>query len=146
MWNVICYPHTHVHMTLDLCYCVLAFVLAFCTSNAKPRIFNLQLKYHIALSCVQRCGMSLLFSPDSKLDRRDKLPIINEVCNYVHVCVYSLTLGAHAQRGLRYLVSVSVCLCVCVRYQFFCHHALQCAQQDIPSASAGHEILNLAFS
>ena len=26
----------------------------------------------------------------------------------------SLTLGAHAQRGLRYLVCVSVCLCVCV--------------------------------
>ena len=25
-----------------------------------------------------------------------------------------LTLGAHAQRGLRYLVCVSVCLCVCV--------------------------------
>ena len=26
----------------------------------------------------------------------------------------SLTLGAHAQRGLRYLVCVSVCVCVCV--------------------------------
>ena len=25
-----------------------------------------------------------------------------------------LTLGAHAQRGLRYLVCVSVCVCVCV--------------------------------
>ena len=49
----------------------------------------------------------------------------------------SLTLGAHAQRGLRYLVSVSVSVCVC--YQFFCHHTLQCAQKDIPSASAGHK-------
>ena len=27
---------------------------------------------------------------------------------------YVLTLGAHAQRGLRYLLCVSVCLCVCV--------------------------------
>ena len=26
-----------------------------------------------------------------------------------------LTLGTHAQRGLRYLVCVSVCVCVCVR-------------------------------
>jgi len=26
----------------------------------------------------------------------------------------SLTLGAHAQRGLLYLVCVSVCVCVCV--------------------------------
>ena len=26
----------------------------------------------------------------------------------------SLTLGAHAQRGLRYLLCVSVCLCVCL--------------------------------
>ena len=40
-----------------------------------------------------------------------------------------LTLGVHAQRGLR--------LCVC--YQFFCHRTLQCAQQGIPSASAGHK-------
>ena len=28
-------------------------------------------------------------------------------------------------------------LCVC--YHFFCHRALQCTQQDIPSASVGHE-------
>ena len=45
--------------------------------------------------------------------------------------VYLLTLGAHAQRGLRYLVCVSVT-------RFFAHHALQCAQQDIPTALAGH--------
>ena len=51
-----------------------------------------------------------------------------------------LTLGAHVQRGLQYLVSVSVA-------SFFCYRALQCAQQDIPSASAGHEQgFNLAFS
>ena len=31
---------------------------------------------------------------------------------------FSLTLGAHAQRGLRYLVCVSVCVCVCV-YAYF---------------------------
>ena len=29
--------------------------------------------------------------------------------------VGSLTLGAHAQRGLQYLVCVSVCVCVCLR-------------------------------
>ena len=35
----------------------------------------------------------------------------------------------------------SVCLCVCVSvcYHVFCHGAQQCAQQDIPAASAGHE-------
>ena len=48
-----------------------------------------------------------------------------------------LTLGAHAQRGLQCLVCVSVCLCVC--YHVFCHRAQQCAQQDIPADSAGHE-------
>ena len=35
--------------------------------------------------------------------------------------------------GLQYLVCVSVC------YHVFCHRAQQCAQQDIPAASAGHE-------
>ena len=30
------------------------------------------------------------------------------------VVLLLLTLGAHAQRGLRYLVCVSVCLCVCL--------------------------------
>ena len=53
-------------------------------------------------------------------------------CNWA-----SLTLGAHAQRGLQYLVCVSVCVSVC--YHVFCHRAQQCVQQDIPAASAGHE-------
>ena len=48
-----------------------------------------------------------------------------------------LTLGAHAQRGLQYLVCVSVCVSVC--YHVFCHRAQQCAQENIPAASAGHE-------
>ena len=30
-------------------------------------------------------------------------------------------------------------LCVCLSYHVFCHRAQQCAQQDIPAASAGHE-------
>ena len=34
-------------------------------------------------------------------------------------------------------VCLSVCLSVC--YHVFCHRAQQCAQQDIPAASAGHE-------
>ena len=34
-------------------------------------------------------------------------------------------------------VCVSVCLSVC--YHVFCHRAQQCAQHDIPAASAGHE-------
>ena len=43
------------------------------------------------------------------------------VCVLVSVCVLCvtckcvlLTLGAHAQRGLQYLLSVSVCLSVCL--------------------------------
>ena len=31
------------------------------------------------------------------------------------------------------------CVCVSVCYHVFCHRAQQCAQQDIPAASAGHE-------
>ena len=32
--------------------------------------------------------------------------------------MYLLTLGAHAQRGLRYLVRVCVCVCVCLSAPF----------------------------
>ena len=35
---------------------------------------------------------------------------------YKSKAITSLTLGAHAQRGLRYLVCVSVCVSVCVCY------------------------------
>ena len=31
-----------------------------------------------------------------------------------YIAITSLTLGAHAQRGLQYLVCVSVCVSVCV--------------------------------
>ena len=44
-----------------------------------------------------------------------------------------LTLGAHAQRGLQYLVCVSVCLCVCVCVSVTQHltfHVIICATND----------------
>ena len=53
---------------------------------------------------------------------------------------FSLTLGAHAQRGLQYLVchSVrpSVCLSVC--YHVFCHYAQQGGEKAIPTGSVPH--------
>ena len=33
---------------------------------------------------------------------------------HTHARMHSLTLGAHAQRGLQYLLCVSVCVCVCL--------------------------------
>ena len=52
----------------------------------------------------------------------------------------SLTLGAHAQRGLRYLVCHSVCLSVClsVCYHVFCHYAQHGGQKAIPTGSVPH--------
>ena len=56
----------------------------------------------------------------------------------------SLTLGAHAQRGLQYLVCHSVCLSVCpsvrlsVCYHVFCHYAQQGGQKAIPTGSVPH--------
>ena len=41
-----------------------------------------------------------------------------------------LTLGAHAQRGLHYLVCLSVC------YHVFCHHAQQTGKIATPAGSA----------
>ena len=38
-------------------------------------------------------------------------------------CMHLLTLGAHAQQGLQYLVCVSVCLSVCLR--LFSHYRLR---------------------
>ena len=51
-----------------------------------------------------------------------------------------LTLGAHAQRGLRYLVcpSLSVCLSVC--YRVFCHHAQQASKIATSTGSALHRL------
>ena len=47
-----------------------------------------------------------------------------------------LTLGAHAQRGLQYLVCKSVRLSV--RYPLFCHYAQQGGQKAIPTGSVPH--------
>ena len=47
-----------------------------------------------------------------------------------------LTLGAHAQRGLQYLVCHSVCLSVC--YHVFCHYVQQGGQKAIPTGSVPH--------
>ena len=51
-------------------------------------------------------------------------------------CTCLLTLGAHAQRGLQYLVCKSVRLSVC--YHVFCHHAQQGGQKAIPMVSVPH--------
>ena len=54
-----------------------------------------------------------------------------QTCTYIfnprHACAARVTV-------------LGQCVCVCVCYQFFFHHALQSAQQDIPSASVlwGH--------
>jgi len=47
---------------------------------------------------------------------------------------YSLTLGAHAQRGLLYLVCVSVCVCVCLH--LFSPYSDQAGSSAIPTALA----------
>ena len=49
-----------------------------------------------------------------------------------------LTLGAHAQRGLLYLVCVSVCVCVCVCVclHLFSHYRDQAGSSAIPTALA----------
>ena len=51
-----------------------------------------------------------------------------------------LTLGAHAQRGLQYLVCKSVCPSVrrSVCYHVFCHYAQQGGQKAIPMGSVPH--------
>jgi len=48
----------------------------------------------------------------------------------------SLTLGAHAQRGLLYLVCVSVCVsvCVCVCLHLFSPYRDQAGSSAIPTA------------
>ena len=49
-----------------------------------------------------------------------------------------LTLGAHAQRGLQYLVCVSVCVCVCVSVtQHLTFHAIIRATNDTNLLSGG---------
>ena len=57
-----------------------------------------------------------------------------------HCSCVLLTLGAHAQRGLQYLVCHSVCpsirLSVC--YHVFCHYAQQGGQKAIPTGSVPH--------
>ena len=40
---------------------------------------------------------------------------------------------------MRRVTVLGLCVCVSVCYHVFCHCAQQCAQQDIPAASAGHE-------
>ena len=54
--------------------------------------------------------------------------------------LHSLTLGAHAQRGLQYLVCHSVCpsVCLSVCYHVFCHYAQQGGQKAIPTGSVPH--------
>ena len=54
----------------------------------------------------------------------------------VPLCSAFLTLGAHAQRGLQYLVRVSVCLSVC--YHVFCRYAQRDGQKAIPTGSVPH--------
>ena len=48
------------------------------------------------------------------------------------ICSGSLTLGAHAQRGLSLSVRRSVC------YHVFCHYAQQGGQKAIPTGSVPH--------
>ena len=49
-----------------------------------------------------------------------------------------LTLGAHAQRGLRYFVCVSVCVCVCVSVtQHLTFHMIIHATNDTNLLSGG---------
>ena len=55
---------------------------------------------------------------------------------YTYSYCTSLTLGAHAQRGLQYLVCHSVRLSVC--YHVFCHYAQQGGQKAIPTGSVPH--------
>ena len=61
--------------------------------------------------------------------------------SYKNMCVLLywpklLTLGAHAQRGLRYLVCVCVWVCcVCVCWHLFSHYAQQGGQKATPTAT-----------
>ena len=56
------------------------------------------------------------------------------------VLVYLLTIAAHAQRGLRYLVCHSVCpsVCLSVCYHVFSRYAQQDGQKAIPTGSVPH--------
>ena len=58
------------------------------------------------------------------------IPIFHIIINPRRACAARVTV-------LGLCVCVSVCLSVC--YHVFCHRARQCAQQDIPATSAGHE-------
>ena len=51
-------------------------------------------------------------------------------------CKCLLTLGAHAQRGLRYLVYPSVCVCVCLSLAIFALEAMKRYRSDTKSISA----------
>ena len=48
-----------------------------------------------------------------------------------------LTLGAHAQRGLLYLVCLSVCLSVCLM-PYFSDTVNLCVEMKVPLASVQH--------
>ena len=56
---------------------------------------------------------------------------------YLHTCQlqYLLTLGAHAQRGLQYLVCVSVRVCVCYSTSHFLKN-LRCEARAFPVGMA----------
>ena len=61
----------------------------------------------------------------------------NDLTEILSIYFFSLTLGAHAQRGLRYLVSVSVCVSVTsfsATTRYNAHN-----KTYVLSASAGHE-------
>ena len=66
------------------------------------------------------------------------------ICTSVHTFLPNLmallTLGAHAQRGLQYLVCKCVCLSVCpsVCYHVFCHHAQEIGETAIVTRSVLH--------
>ena len=78
----------------------------------------------------------LLFLEQPKSNKR---PFVKELDYYlptveklsIFVCVY-LILGAHAQRGLWYLVCVCVCVCL---FQIICNLRLQGSQTAIPTIS-----------
>ena len=77
---------------------------------------------------------------------RDKADIISDHLRYMsnnHItvkpelqCLPSLTLGAHAQRGLLYLVRLSVCLSVSVSTTILALQATKGHQSDTNSSSA----------
>ena len=96
---------------------MVATIEGFHCNYSRPLLRYIQPYYHHTVSnpCSSRKSKMYdlhCYSPPDSVLRGELYASRAQLC--VGVTKKILTLGAHAQRGLRYLVCVCVCVCVCV--------------------------------